>query len=219
MNARARGVIFDLDGTLLHTLDDIADAMRATFVEAGLAVPTEEHVRELIGHGMRNLLARASGIEEDDARIDVLLTFYRADYAKRMFEKTRFYPGVPELLDALTARSVPVAVLSNKSDEFTVAVCEHYLDRWPLAFARGAREDIPKKPDPAAAFEAAAAMGVDPAEITFVGDSAVDIETAQSAGMRSVAVTWGYRDIEELESAEPDAIVHDATGLKAILLP
>lgn len=149
MSARPRGVIFDLDGTLLHTLDDIADAMRATFVHAELPVPTEEHVRELIGHGMRNLLARASGIDEGDMRIDELLVFYRADYAKRMFEKTRFYPGLPELLDELTARSVPLAVLSNKSDEFTVAVCEHYLGRWPLVFARGAREDIPKKPDPA----------------------------------------------------------------------
>lgn len=218
MNARARGVIFDLDGTLLHTLDDIADAMRATFAEADLAIPSEAHVRELIGHGMRNLLARASGIDENDARIDELLFFYRADYAERMYDNTRFYDGLPELLDELTKRDVPLAVLSNKSDEFTVAICAHYLSRWPFAFARGAREDVPKKPDPAAALEAASAMGRDPGEITFVGDSAVDIETAQRAGMRSVAVTWGYRDLDELEGAAPDAIVHDADGLLALLL-
>ena len=118
-------------------------------------------------------------------------------------QETRLYPGVAALLDELTRRRIPLAVLSNKPHDFTAPICESLLRAWPFVSCRGAGEEKFKKPDPAVALELADRMGRSPSDVLFVGDSSVDVMTARNAGMTSVAVTWGYRDREELAAAGP----------------
>ena len=203
---RSVGVIFDLDGTLIDTLEDLTDSMNEVFDRNALPRLTLSRTRAIIGEGLRDLIYRASGVEDENRQGD-LVEQYRAVYRGRMLAKTRVYAGVPEMLDALTRLGVPMAVLSNKSDEFAVPICKALLSAWPFVRFRGSRDAADRKPDPTTALELAEVMGTPSEQVVFVGDSSVDIETARNAGMTSIAVTWGYRDREELEKAGPDRIV------------
>jgi phosphoglycolate phosphatase len=194
------GVIFDLDGTLIDTLDDITDSLNETFEAEGRPVVPRERVRMLIGEGLSVLLHRASG-EEDEERIGTLVKRYREIYRRRMLDKTRPYPGIEEVLGALTAKDVPMCVLSNKPDDFTVPICKALLGKWSFVVVRGSTTDTGRKPNPASALELALAMGRDPGDVYFVGDSAIDMETARNAGMAAVGASWGFRDRAELEAA------------------
>lgn len=209
-------VIFDLDGTLADTLNDITDSINLAFTEMELPAVGPERVRYLIGEGLLNLLRLASGVD-DEAVLSQLVEQYRTYYTERMMRRTRLYGGVPELLDELCNLSVPLSVLSNKPDEFTVPICRALLGRWPFVEMAGAKEASLKKPDASVALTQARSMGRDPKETVFVGDSAVDIHTAHNAGMTSVAVTWGYRDRDELERANPSYIIeHPQELLKCL---
>lgn len=199
------GLIFDLDGTLIDTLDDLTDSMNEVFEQNALPSVSLARTRTIIGEGLRNLIQRASGVD-DEIRVADLVEQYRGVYRGRMLNRTCVYSGVPEMLDGLTSLGLPLAVLSNKADEFTGRICEALLSRWPFVVFRGSRSTADRKPDPAVALEVAAAMRVPPERVVFVGDSAVDIQTARNAGMKSVAVTWGYRDRSELEPTHPDFV-------------
>ena len=215
--ATTPGVIFDLDGTLADTLADITDSINIAFAQAGLEPVTLGRIRALIGEGLTNLLRRASGLE-DPERLASLVEAYRSVYRNRMLCRSRLYPGIEALLDKLTERHVPVAVLSNKPDEFTVPICAALLSAWPVVMARGSVEEALKKPDPTVALDLAKLMQRSPAEIFFVGDSTVDIQTGQCAGMTPIAVTWGYRDRPELEAAGPAWVVESPSELCARLI-
>ncbi len=213
---RTSGVIFDLDGTLADTLDDITEAMNR--ILAGIDQPPvpRERMRLLIGEGLSTLMQRATGIEDENVIAD-LVERYRPVYSEIMLDKTRLYPGVADALDALTAAGVPIAVLSNKPDHFTVPICERLLADWPFVRFAGHREPCPRKPDPTAALDLCARMDRSPAETFLVGDSDVDIETGRNAGMTSVAVTWGFRDLDHLVSARPAHVVDRPEQLIALI--
>jgi len=206
------GVIFDFDGTLADTLADITDSINITFAQAGLAQVSLVRIRALIGEGLTNLLRRASGLE-DSTQLADLVEGYRRVYRNRMLCRSRLYPGVDAMLDALVERNTPIAVLSNKPDEFTVPICAALLSAWPIAAVRGSVDEPLKKPNPAVALDLAARMDRAPADVFFVGDSSVDIETGRNAGMTSIAVTWGYRDRPELEAAGAAHIVESPSEL------
>lgn len=201
-------MVFDLDGTLLDTLDDIADAANAALEELGHPTHPTAAYRYFVGEGMEMLIRRilpeaARAPEEITAGVEVL----RRQYDRRWDHKTRPYAGVPELLDALAARGLPLAVLSNKPDDFTRLTVGRLLARWDFAAVHGMRPDTPRKPDPAGALAVARALGLPPARFLYLGDTATDMQTATAAGMKALGATWGFRPADELLAAGADALV------------
>ena len=205
----AQAVLFDLDGTLLDTLADIAAAANAALVAEGMPAHPDAAYRRFIGDGVAMLLRRAlpEGVEHDDARVDRCVRLFHETYAASWDVSTRPYDGIPALLDALAVRGLPLAILSNKPDEFTQLCAAAQLGRGSWAAVVGQREGVPRKPDPTSALAIAAGLGLDPAAIVYVGDSGVDMRTAAAAGMRPVGVSWGFRSVEELREAGATAII------------
>jgi len=202
-----RAAIFDLDGTLLDTLEDIASAMDFALQRHGLPPRSLDEYRQFIGEGVRNLVRRAVGASGGQGELEAeVMTAYRRRYEERMAVATRPYPGVNELLEGLRARGVPAAVLSNKPDDATRALVERFFPG-QVAVARGERPSAPRKPDPTSALEVARALGVAPAGCLFAGDTRVDMETANRAEMFAVGVLWGFRSREELEASGARALV------------
>ncbi len=198
MNARA--VLFDLDGTLADTLGDIVDSCDHILRGRGLPTHREADYLPWIGVGVRHLVRCASGLT-DEAEVEGFVEDFRVHYGAHMFDRTRLYDGVQTLLDALIARDMPLAILSNKPQPATAQMVERLLSRVPFVEVAGARPERPNKPDPEVAKEIAAAMGVEPAGCLFVGDTEVDIATALAAGMTPVGVSWGFRSRSELKAA------------------
>lgn len=190
-----RGFIFDLDGTLLDSLGDIAAAMNRTLAARGFPTHPLDAYRLFIGDGVQKLAERAlpASARAESASV---VEAYQQDYAEHLLENTTPYEGIPALLDALSARGLPMAVLSNKPDAATRKLVAALLGRWQFRAVAGERPGIPRKPDPTAALGLAAAMGVPPADVSFVGDTLVDVKTARAAGMRAVGVLWGFRASE-----------------------
>lgn len=216
LSGKRCGVIFDFDGTLAHTLDDIASAVNEVLVQFRFAPLDVDAIRAMIGNGLAVLLQRASG-SDDSAIVGAMVDQYRPVYLANMLNATRLYDGVASMLDGLADAEVPMSVLSNKPHEFTVPLCDSLLARWPFVCLEGADDRFAKKPDPARALHICARMGVSPPGCLFVGDSAVDIMTGHNAGMSSIAVTWGYRDRAELTGAEPMRLVDNPDQLAAML--
>lgn len=192
-----RAVLFDLDGTLVDTLDDIADAMNHALASHGLPVHSPDEYRGLVGEGVGRLVERA--LPEDRQGLhDAVTEELRDYYTEHMLDRSVPYPGVPALLDALAERAVPMAVLSNKPQPATAWMVDRLFDRWSFAAVLGERDDLPRKPDPAGALAIAAEVGIPPAAWLYLGDTRTDMETATRAGMVPVGALWGFRDREEL---------------------
>jgi phosphoglycolate phosphatase len=195
-----RGVIFDLDGTLLDSIGDIGGAMNATLAAHGFPTHSIDAYLRKVGDGIEMLAKRALPI---NAPVDLreFIDDYRQRYAERMEHETRPYDGVPAMLDALAERNVPMAVLSNKREDFTVELVKRQLPKWSFVEVRGERTGVPRKPDPQAALALAQVLGLEADECAFVGDTPIDVKTAVAAGMVPVAVLWGFRTKEELTMA------------------
>lgn len=204
-----RAILFDLDGTLVDSLDDITSALGLALAELGRPAPDRETVRTWVGAGSRDLIAQAV----EPALVDRVLARFRAHYAAAPVVHTALYPGIAELLDAIVAQGAAIAVLSNKPHALTVAVAERLLARWPFQPVHGHREGVPLKPDPTAAIAISQALGHPPEACAFVGDSGIDVLTGRAAGMASIAVTWGFRPRAELEAAGPSALVETPHAL------
>lgn len=215
----AQAVLFDLDGTLLDTLADIAAAANAALVAEGMPAHPDAAYRRFIGDGVAMLVRRAlpEGVEHDDARVDRCVRLFHETYATSWNVSTRPYDGIPALLDALAARGLPLAILSNKPDEFTRLCADAQLGRWAWAAVVGQREGVPRKPDPTSALAIAAGLGLGPADVVYVGDSGVDMRTATAAGMRAVGVSWGFRSVEELREIGASAIIDHPAQLLDLL--
>ncbi len=214
-----RAVVFDLDGTLLDTIEDLADSMNAALARMGHPARTVAECKLLVGDGLeayirRALPSAAAGDPRERARLGELM---QAEYAVRNSRKTRPYPGVPELLDALTARRIPMAVLSNKPQDSTLILIRHYFSRWSFTPVFGARDTAPVKPDPAGALEIAALLGIAPPEFAYVGDTNTDMRTACAAGMFPVGALWGFRTAEELRANGARVLLEAPLDLLPIL--
>lgn len=214
-----KAVIFDLDGTLANTLDDIADAMNHVLAERGLPTHAVDDYRHMVGWGVPALVEKAlpAGFEGERGDPDDLIDAFRARYGAHAFDRSAPYPGIPAMLDALVARGTPMGILSNKPDEFTKEMVSRLFGRWSFGAVAGARPDVPRKPDPAAARDIAARLGATPGDCVFVGDSDVDMRTANNAGMRAVGVDWGFRDREELEGAGSEVVLERPMDLLSLL--
>lgn len=191
--------IFDLDGTILNTLDDLADATNYALREHGCPERTVEEVRRFVGNGIRKLMERAvpEGLEEEE--IDRVHQTFSVYYQQHCADKTRPYEGILPLLQHLRAAGCLTAVVSNKADEAVQPLCQHYYEGL-FDFAVGERPGIGRKPAPDAVLEVLRRLQVDAAHAVYIGDSEVDIQTAANAGLDSIIVTWGFRDRAYLES-------------------
>jgi len=214
------GVLFDLDGTLLDTLDDIANAANRVLVAHGFPVHEIDAYRRFVGDGVRSLVDRMLPEEaRDGLTVEACLAAFRQDYWEHWSVATRPYSGIPELLDALAARSMKLAVLSNKPDDLTRRCVAELLPRWRFDVVMGQREGMPRKPDPAVALQVSHSMGIPPSGFLFVGDSPVDMETARAAGMVPVGVSWGFRSHQELVDAGAYVVLEHPADLIGLLDP
>lgn len=208
-----RAVLFDLDGTLTNTLDDIADAMNRALRMHGLPEWPVDAYRYLVGNGAKILARRA--VREEQQLAPSVQRAYQAYYETHTQVKTQPYEGVAELLAALQAKKLPMAVFSNKPDADTKNVVAHFFPETRWAAVRGQVEGVPVKPDPAGALAVASAMGVSPEEVLYVGDTGTDMSCALNAGMHPVGALWGFRTAQELtESGAEGLAAHPLDVLK-----
>ena len=215
MNGRS-ACIFDLDGTLLNTLDDIADSANRVLAAYGYPVHPADAYRAMIGSGVRRLIARAAGCAPDSPETGRLLAAFSEEYTTHAAVKTRPYAGVVPLLDTLAQRGLPLAILSNKTEELTQTLVRRYFPGIRFVRVSGQKEGVPEKPDPTAALRIAAAFGLHPECVTLVGDSDVDMKTAVNAGMRPVGVTWGFRTPGQLKENGAVLLFDQAAPIAAI---
>lgn len=211
-------VIFDLDGTLLNTIDDLADAGNWVCRNHGWPTHTVEEYKRYVGSGMARLAVRFSPEEwHTEEGVQKILDEFLPYYAAHKEDKTAPYPGVPELLEHLRAAGVSIAVLSNKAHALAVPVIEGYFPK-KFQYIQGGVEGLPLKPDPALLLKLMENMGATQENTLFVGDSDVDIRTAKHAGVTSCGVLWGFRGREELEREGADLLASSAKELETLIL-
>ena len=203
-----QGVIFDLDGTLLNTIEDIAYAVNSVLEEKGWAPRPLTEYQYLVGAGLDQLLGDILGEKAADTDFyEAFKTRVRSVYSENWHQKSHPYNGIPHLLTQLQAHNVPRAVLSNKYHYGTQKIVEHFFDEWELHPVMGARDGMPLKPDPTAVLDIARQLDHPPEKLIYVGDTASDIQTAIRAGMLPLGVQWGFRPEEELVQAGAKAIL------------
>ncbi|NIQ39638.1 MAG: HAD-IA family hydrolase [Proteobacteria bacterium] len=196
---RYKAVLFDLDGTLLDTLEDLGNAVNRVLAKRGFPPHSIESYRHFIGDGAALLISRALPEERrDDESIQSCLEEFRRDYSRSWRVKTKAYDGVTEMLKSLKARGLKMAILSNKPDDFTKRSVKALLPHRVFRAVLGEREGIPRKPHPAGALEVAERLRVPPRDFLYLGDSSVDMKTAIAAGMTPIGVLWGFRSAKEL---------------------
>lgn len=203
-----KAVIFDLDGTLINSLQDIADSMNRVLAAKGFPTYDYPSYRYFVGKGLKNLVIRTLSEEQrTEENITGLYADLLKDYEKNCLQKTALYRGIPELLDTLKGRKLKLAILSNKADVLTKKIADELMSRWSFDIILGAKDLIPRKPDPTGVLMVSKTLGISPEEILYVGDTSVDMKTAIAGGMYPVGVTWGFRTREELLENGAKAII------------
>ena len=201
------GILWDLDGTLLDTLDDLMDGVNYALSRFGYPERTREEIRRFVGNGARNLIGRAV---PEGADPEPVFACFQTYYAAHCQVKTKPYDGIMEALEQLNG--YPMAVVSNKPDGAVKSLCAQYF---PGVYARGERADCPRKPAPDMVIRTMADMGVD--RCIYVGDSEVDVQTARNAGVPCLSVLWGFRDREEMEAVGGRYFCADPSKLAQML--
>jgi phosphoglycolate phosphatase len=224
-------VIFDLDGTLLDTLEDIAGAMNVVLRARGLPPHPVEAYKQVVGQGIDEAVRRAFAASSaafsasspptsplSDQEVAAIIRDYRREYAAAWRLNSRPYPGIPDLLRTLSARGIRTAILSNNSHPFTETMTRELLPGHPFDAVRGALPDQPLKPDPTTALAIAAGLSVPPSSCLFLGDTNVDMLTAVAAGMVPVGALWGFRDETELRAHGAAAVIASPLELLDLLI-
>jgi phosphoglycolate phosphatase len=202
--------IFDLDGTLLDTLADLATACNHALTELGLPAPPEDDYRLFVGKGMRALMETIVPPGSPVSLVDDCAAHFARHYQNNWRERTKPYPGVEELLARLEQAGVAMAILSNKPHQFTLLCMRHFFPATAFLRVFGLRDGYPRKPDPTSALELAAIAGLAPQDCFFIGDSAIDIATGRNAQMKTIGVTWGFRGLDGLKDSQARHIVATA---------
>jgi phosphoglycolate phosphatase len=197
-----KGVIFDLDGTLLDTLEDIADSANEALNLAGFKSHPLDEYRFYVGNGVENLVKMMLPKGCDDHMIARIVDDFKSAYERNYANKCQPYPGITDLLQKLRERGILMGVCSNKPDAFTQIMVKQYFKNIEFLAVTGERAGLPRKPDPAMVHYILEKMNLMADECLFVGDSDVDVKTANNSGLRSVGVKWGFRPIQELIDAK-----------------
>lgn len=196
---RYKAIIFDLDGTLLNTIEDLADAVNAVLVADSLPLHDIDRYKVWIGEGVYKLIERSlpHEMKGDEEMVSRYVAAFNKAYEKNAVNKSRPYDGVMEMIYGIKELGIPMTVLSNKPHEFTVQTVAQLLgDHFERVY--GQREGVPRKPDPAAARQIADELGVAPADVLYLGDSHTDMQTATAAGMFPLGALWGYKTKKEI---------------------
>lgn len=192
-------IIFDLDGTLLDTLEDIAISANFALTTLGFEAEDTVKYRYFVGEGVFKLFENIFALNpQDEHTIQKAVLLFEEHYTKQFSKNTKLYEGVSKMLSFLQKRGYTMAILSNKPDSFTKMCVFKYLRKWKFEVVYGAREGVPRKPHPQGAQDIAKALHVSPAECFYLGDTSIDMMTANSAGMIAIAALWGFRDEAEL---------------------
>lgn len=205
------GILFDLDGTLLNTLEDLTDALNFTLAQFHCPPRTAQEVRKFVGNGARRLIELALPGRQDDPAVSEVLSAYQEYYAAHSQIKTCPYEGILEALDAI-GRKYPIGIVSNKPDRAVKILCKQYFGD---VYAIGERDDCPRKPAPDMVLKGMEAIGAD--RCIYVGDSEVDVITAKNAGVQCLSVCWGFRDRQTLEEAGATHICSDPKRMLSTL--
>ena len=212
-----RLVIFDLDGTLLDTLEDLYLATNAALTRHGLPCRSRDEVRLFVGNGVEMLIRRAVPAGTDEETILAVLADFKTTYAAICEDHTKPYDGILDMLAALRERGIRVAVVSNKFDAATKKLCEKYFGDL-VEVAIGERAGVRKKPAPDTVYEALKELGVTAEGAVYIGDSDVDIQTARNCGMPCISVTWGLRDEDFLIENGAKALVDTPEKLPGVII-
>jgi len=215
---KEKTVIFDLDGTLIDSIKDIALATNIVLEELGFKKHPLDDYENFVGDGALMLLTNALPTDVNKSIIDKALVLFKKYYGDRIHKNTKPYEGIYEMLDELTKHNTTLAVLSNKPHEFTVEFIEHFFSRYPFCEVHGQKDNVPKKPDPKGAINISQALNIPENKIFFIGDTATDMKTAKNAGMTAIGVSWGYRKVDELIASGADYIAKTPEHLTQILL-
>lgn len=210
-------LIFDLDGTLVDSLPGIAASLNRTLEMHGLPGHSNAAIQSFVGNGVKMLVQRAAPAGSDPGLIDSLVALFKKDYDQSWRSGTKPYAGIMNLLNDLQRAGYAMAVLSNKTHDFTVDMVAGLFPNIHFGKVLGQREGVPQKPHPAGAFHIAEALGYRPETCVFIGDSTVDLETARNADMPAIAVLWGYHDREKLIAAGAEIVIEHPSDLEAKL--
>jgi phosphoglycolate phosphatase len=209
-----RAVIFDLDGTLLDTLEDLADSMNASLAACSLPQHPVEAYRLFVGDGVENLVIRAAPAASGDPSLKTaLLLRMRSEYQRRWADKSRPYPGIESLLNELSNRDIPMAVLSNKPHDFTLLCATRLLPHHTFTIVQGIDQNTPAKPNPSGALAIAEKLAIPPTAFAYLGDTNTDMQTANAASMFAVGAQWGFRTQQELVDAGAQALIDEPKQL------
>lgn len=214
---KEKAVIFDLDGTLIDSLEDIAVCMNQVLKELNLPYHKIEDYKYFVGGGISILVDNALNKEISQEIKDEVTARFKVVYDQKLHKKTLPYEGIYELLDELIKLDFKIGILSNKPHEFTLAYTKNLFSKYDIKEVHGQKEEVPKKPDPIAAINIAKRFKVACEDVYFVGDTMVDMQTAKNAKMNAIGVLWGFRDEEELLSNGADFLVkHPLDILKIV---
>ncbi len=214
---RYKLAIFDLDGTILDTLDDLANSTNAALKLNSLPARSREEIRSFVGNGIRLLIERAVPDNTSAEVTDKVFSDFKKHYAEHCSDNTAPYEKINELLDELREAGCKIAVVSNKSDFAVQELCNQYFPN-KLDFAVGERENVRRKPAPDSVFESMKALGIATEESIYIGDSDVDIETAKNANIPCISVTWGFRGKDFLIDHGADKLVSSPDEIKNIII-
>ncbi|MFV0353322.1 MAG: HAD family hydrolase [Oscillospiraceae bacterium] len=213
-----QSVIFDLDGTLLNTLDDLAAAGNHALSVLGFPTHLPEDYNLMVGSGVPNLIFKMlPETKREPAIQELALSLFRNYYEKHMQDYTAPYPGIIEMLDTFKQRGIAMGVVSNKAHQFVQPIVEQYFPGYFKAFT-GLKDGYPVKPDPASVLELMEELEIAPATALYCGDSDVDMYTAHNAKLPACGVLWGFRSRDELIQAGADILVSNAAELQALVL-
>ena len=209
--------IFDLDGTLLDTLEDLYRAVNHALRDHGLPLRTRDEIRSFVGNGVELLVRRSLPVGYAEETAASVLSDFKTTYAAICKDNTKPYEGILSLLSTLRERGIRIAVVSNKFNAATKALCAEYFGEL-VEVAVGERADIRKKPAPDTVFEALTALGASAAGAVYIGDSEVDIQTAKNCDMDCISVTWGFKDTDFLLANGAKTLAHTPEQLLGLLL-
>lgn len=209
--------IFDLDGTLLDTLEDLKDSVNFALTKSGFPPRNLDEIRSFIGSGARHLCTCALPNDASDETITKVMSDFQEHYKENGENATRPYDGICEMLSAFKKAGVKTAVLSNKPNHAVIPLCEHYFPAL-IDFAAGEIAGIPRKPAPDGVLRILEHFGVKKSEAVFIGDADTDVITAKNAGLDAIAVTWGFRDVECLKKAGATVFANSTEELTRIII-
>ena len=213
-----KSVIFDLDGTLINTLEDITNSLNIVLEMNDLPAVTMDECRRDVGWGLQYLIEHSINSHDiNDELVERCVSRMKSVYKDNLLVKTKPYEGVPEMLSAIAKRNIPFSVLSNKEEGLTVKICAGLFPEGLFTTVKGGRNDIPRKPDPTRALEIAEIMNCAPSDVLYVGDSGVDMHTACNAGMFAAGVLWGYRDAEVIKNAGAKILIQKPEEILELL--